>query len=603
MVGRKIQIRRSVYGEDIPATEHLGVGQLTLDPDRGSIGMGCGEQNPRYLPGIDLDTGALVLHEGQVITSKDNPGTSIGFENGKFVVTKDGNQILVISDSADVVFDSVQITEKFTIKAFESVNYGTEPGFQFINGKMTFTCPVDFLGALNLSLQDFADAILPTEFNPGDVLVAGSLGSSSHSWKEPGTLLKNLSKMAPTLYKATSPTSSRTLDFKFNSEPSFFAMNSNKKGAFDDDLKVLLTKFGGSYSRASTGLYYNRYGQLTQAGVDQPRYDYDPFTGRNRGLLIEPESQNNNQNSSVMTSNWETNSVSLLQVTRPAWTNIGLANPYSVSEQSTGEHYYQKSYANVPKSKIVTVSKYVEVPADGSAIRFQFYCFDTALNKAGVTAVVSTNSNNLATLQAGNGALLKKAFKQITSTIFRIGITVILDSTSTTNQTFYERVQLLDAAGLSSYSGNRTAIFYTNDSQMEYCDRMTSYMPTVNGVASRKADLFSLNLENIYYDVYKNFLGLRFLLDEYRENDPIFSLYSQGFSASLRVGNADNLILDKGPTGSAQSTVVAPILDFITYELDCTGLPNTVKTLNIGSNTDQSKFMTGWVNLINLNRN
>lgn len=43
-----------------------------------------------------------------------------------------------------------------------------------------------------------------------------------------------------------------------------------------------------NFSRASVGYYWDASGNLVQAAVDTPRFDYTPMAGRDPGLLIEP---------------------------------------------------------------------------------------------------------------------------------------------------------------------------------------------------------------------------------------------------------------------------------------------------------------------------
>ena len=49
---------------------------------------------------------------------------------------------------------------------------------------------------------------------------------------------------------------------------------------------------GAVFTRASAGWYYNSSGVLVQAGVDVPRFDYDPATLQLKGLLLEDVSTN-----------------------------------------------------------------------------------------------------------------------------------------------------------------------------------------------------------------------------------------------------------------------------------------------------------------------
>jgi hypothetical protein len=48
----------------------------------------------------------------------------------------------------------------------------------------------------------------------------------------------------------------------------------------------------GEFERASEGTYFDQFGVLQTAAIDEPRFDHDPATGEFRGLLIEPSATN-----------------------------------------------------------------------------------------------------------------------------------------------------------------------------------------------------------------------------------------------------------------------------------------------------------------------
>lgn len=60
----------------------------------------------------------------------------------------------------------------------------------------------------------------------------------------------------------------------------------------DIDLRNGTLPMGSTFTRASTGTYFNSAGVLTTAATDQPRFDYNPTTLEPRGLLIEGQRTN-----------------------------------------------------------------------------------------------------------------------------------------------------------------------------------------------------------------------------------------------------------------------------------------------------------------------
>lgn len=70
-------------------------------------------------------------------------------------------------------------------------------------------------------------------------------------------------------------------------------------GTSYDTLAALLAASGGSFTRASTGTYFDSSGILQTAAVNTPRFDYDPATLTAKGILIEGGSTNNVRNNTM----------------------------------------------------------------------------------------------------------------------------------------------------------------------------------------------------------------------------------------------------------------------------------------------------------------
>ena len=57
-----------------------------------------------------------------------------------------------------------------------------------------------------------------------------------------------------------------------------------------------------TFSRASVGWYFNSSGNLVQAAINEPRFDYTAISGRQPGLLLEPAATEDNPRTTVTTS-------------------------------------------------------------------------------------------------------------------------------------------------------------------------------------------------------------------------------------------------------------------------------------------------------------
>jgi hypothetical protein len=68
-------------------------------------------------------------------------------------------------------------------------------------------------------------------------------------------------------------------------------------GTAYNDLPSFLSAAGGTFSRSTTGTYFDSVGTLQTAATNAPRFDYDPITYSAKGLLIEKASTNYIKNS------------------------------------------------------------------------------------------------------------------------------------------------------------------------------------------------------------------------------------------------------------------------------------------------------------------
>lgn len=132
----------------------------------------------------------------------------------------------------------------------------------------------------------------------------------------------------------------------------------------------VLSALGGSFTRASTGMYYNSSGVLTSAATNAPRFDYDPVTLLPKGILLEGARTNIALQSQFATG-WSVQSSATLTpntTTAPDGTNT--AATLFLSSSSTTSAVYR---AITGTAVYYTFSVYAKGSVGGEKFRFTFY--------------------------------------------------------------------------------------------------------------------------------------------------------------------------------------------------------------------------------------
>lgn len=222
-----------------------------------------------------------------------------------------------------------------------------------------------------------------------------------------------------------------------------------------------------SFTRASTGTYFDRFGVLRTAAAGVPRIDHDPVTGECRGLLVEPAATNlltySEQFDNAVWTKYNCNIVSNATVapdgslTADQVNITGLAAaPYLITSYSAGT-YTQTVYAKAGTStglKFSTVSG-----GDSSAL------FD--ISKGSVVNV----TNSIATIISVGNGWFRCSMTFTTSGNFRVSnYCSMADGTTFTNGTYN----------------------YLWGAQLEQNSAPTSYIPTTSTTSTRSADVVKI---------------------------------------------------------------------------------------------------------------
>ncbi len=87
---------------------------------------------------------------------------------------------------------------------------------------------------------------------------------------------------------------SLSLDFMYDADGRYTA-----NGTVYNDLPSFLTATGGSFTRSTTASYFDSTGTLQTAAINSPRFDVDPSTLAQKGLLIEESRTNGVKNNTM----------------------------------------------------------------------------------------------------------------------------------------------------------------------------------------------------------------------------------------------------------------------------------------------------------------
>lgn len=258
------------------------------------------------------------------------------------------------------------------------------------------------------------------------------------------------------------------------------------------DSRVTFTRSGG------TATVVNSNGYVAAAGVDVPRFDYDPVTLACKGLLIEESRTNICLSSETFNSGWMTSNVTVGAnvVNSPD----GTQNADSLTDNGTSAGHGVRRVFTIAASTQYAASCYVKagthnyvqlLPMDGGATdRFAAAVFDVSSSST-ETAATETLASTGVTIQstkqeaAGNGW-------------FRVSM-VFTSGSNWATSTTSNRVYMAESAtgntfgttGASTYAGTGTTL-YVWGAQLEAGAFPTSYIPTTTAQVTRTADVATM---------------------------------------------------------------------------------------------------------------
>jgi hypothetical protein len=239
-----------------------------------------------------------------------------------------------------------------------------------------------------------------------------------------------------------------------------------------------------TFTRSTTGTYYNSSGVLTTAAINAPRFDYNPSTLAPLGLLIEQSSTN------LLTYSQD--------FTNAIWTKDGSSITAS---------------ANIAPDGTQTASALIE--STTTAVH-RMYCSATVSLNTDYTLsfYAKANGRNLINVIAGNSSGQSTVVFDLSGT-GSVGITTgtpnalisavgngwfrcSLKGQTSSGTTWYAilNIQTVNQSSPQSYTGNGYSGVYIWGAQLEALAFPTSYIPTTSAQVTRAADNASMTGTN-----------------------------------------------------------------------------------------------------------
>ncbi len=257
----------------------------------------------------------------------------------------------------------------------------------------------------------------------------------------------------------------------------FIGGNYILNGATYGTLAAFITAAGGTFTRASTATYFDNTGTMQTAASGTPRIDYDPYTLRPRGLLIEEARTNLIYPTNQNFSSWLQGNTAVVTdgaATSPDGTvdaalfSATVTNGFSEAAQrsiTAGASYTASIYVKAGTASSVLVAGANSTSTDGAHAAFDLATGGAIAGNTGPSPA---------------GTYVSSGSQQLANGWWRIW--VVFQTAAATNATVV----------ILNYPTAGT--FYFWGAQLEPGNFPTSYIPTTGAAATRAADTFNLPL-------------------------------------------------------------------------------------------------------------
>jgi len=304
----------------------------------------------------------------------------------------------------------------------------------------------------------------------------------------------------------------------------------------------------GSFTRASTGTYYDSDGVVQTAAVDVPRFDYDPsdLTAAPE-LLIEAEATNVAQRSEELDNGfWSPTRVTVTPNATTAPDDASTADLITEDSTASATHLLGNAASfSVTANQNHALSVWVQ-SAIGGRTRCRLVLSQGG-DEVGINADLAAGTITEHT--TGSGIVASSEIESCPNNWFRISVAGKCNATGTTLQTV---LYLADDTGNITYDGNGAASMYAWGIQLENdTASATSYIPTTSASVTRSADV---NNAMLVSNVLENDHSTWAASTTYATGDRVIETSS---SSTVTISIASPCVVTWTAHGRAPNTAVA----------------------------------------------
>jgi hypothetical protein len=395
--------------------------------------------------------------------------------------------------------------------------FDVEYGYDLLNGQdptsfaQTISALINTLRAagthlrsLTLTGSNLSDALTPPTDSFGTIHVSAPFTDTLTAPTDSTSIIQaNIAPFADTL---TAPTDTNSADveldvyqYTYSGGRSYNGVVAHEGGIFvltpapsiDWDLRGPSLDPSLTFTRASIGTYFNSQGVLQTAAANTPRFDWNPATGRPRGLLVE-ESRTNSLLYSQGFDNaaWSKSSslsITTGAITAPDGSNTGFKLCDTDSGPTSVGHSMSQPVTSANAQSTYTLSVYAQA-ADRPYLVLRALSVSTTGNYFAGMFHLDTGACSASNVGTATGATA--SMQPVGNGWYRCSITGIADPAGTggIDPTIFSPA---NSSASSIYVGTPGQGIYVWAAQLEAGAFATSLIPTTTAAVKRAQDVLT----------------------------------------------------------------------------------------------------------------